>query len=163
MSRIWLRACVSASPDERLPRVEMEQVVADRGAVGGDDLAGLRRRMACSISGVSSPRLSVPRLPPSFAGGILRVLLGERREVLAFLHRPYTCSAFLRAAGPALLLLAGLGQEQDVARLEREARLELVAVVLEVPVDLLLGDGDAQRDLAARDPLHQDLVADAAS
>src|SRR6185369_8245853 len=93
--------------------------------------------------------------------GILRILLGERREVLPFLHLPEDLLGLLPRRGPAVLPLAGLGQEQDVARLEREAGLELGAVGVDVPVDLLLGDGDAQGDLAARDPLDQDLVTDA--
>ena len=55
--------------------------------------------------------------------------------------------------------LVGVGHEQDVARVEGEARLELVAVLLDVAVDLLLGDRDPQGHLAPDELLHHDLVA----
>src|SRR5580765_868848 len=132
---------------ERLLRVEMEQVIADGrpcrrrrlpGLEAKDRLLDLRRELSS---------LERAQAAAVLRRGILRILLGERREVLPFLHLPVDLLGLLARRGPAVLPLAGPGQEQDVARLEREAGLELAAVRVDVSVDLLLGDRDAEGDL----------------
>src|SRR6185503_19240545 len=94
------------------------------------------------------------------AGAVLRQRLGELPEIGAAQHAIVGVGGAAARVLPAVLAPVGVGDEEDVARLEGEPRLELLTVLLDVAVDLLLGDGHPQVHAPAPDAIHHDLVAD---
>src|SRR5262245_3453646 len=136
----------------------MKQVVPHLGPERGRRLAGLQlqdRRLDVRRQLAPLQRAEAAAV---LGGSILGVLLGQQQEILSLQQQGVHMLRLSTRRLPAIFTGAGLGQEQDVPRLEREPGLELLAVVLQVTIDLLLGDRDAQRDLASDHPLHHQLL-----
>ncbi|HAM57424.1 MAG TPA: hypothetical protein DCQ64_19220 [Candidatus Rokubacteria bacterium] len=66
ISRIWFRACTSPSPSSDSFDSSVNRWYPTSERKGADTSPRCSRRMAASISGASSPRLSEPSAPPSF-------------------------------------------------------------------------------------------------
>ena len=113
------------------------------------------------MSGASSPRFKLPRLPPSLPDASSEYFLASSLKSWPCEQQRIHLVGFAAGRLPPLLALAdGAGRNRMCRASNERPDLQLVPVVVEVPVDLLLGDRDTQGDLPARQALDHDLFPD---
>src|SRR5215475_268249 len=147
---------------EAVLRLEPEDVIAERGAVGQRDLP---RREAENLQlDVLGELAALERSEIAAVAGarVLRVLLGELGEVRAL--EELAADEIGPDAGvlPGRVGGAGVRLDQDVPRVVGQSGFELRAVGLEILRHFRLGHRNPQPHLPPDDPVAPDLVADAA-
>src|SRR5262249_7853283 len=147
---------------EAVLRLEPEDVIAERRAVGQRDLPGREaENLQLDVLGELAA-FQCSEIAAVAGARVLRVLLGELGKVRAL--EELAADEIGPDAGvlPGRVGGAGVRLDQDVPRLLAQSVFELRAVGLEIPRPLRLGHRNPEPHLPPDDPVAPDLVADPA-
>src|SRR5262249_54581532 len=145
---------------QRVLRLQPEDVIAERRAVGRRYLSGLELQDLALDVLRELTALERAEVAPIFGAGVLGVLARDGGEVSG-LQRLRAQDVGLDPRALPGRVVAAVRDDEDVPRVIGQTRLELRPVFFEILHDLRIGHGHAQRHLAPNDLLYAQALAHA--